>query len=147
MSPKHLSVAGLVIGAAAILAGCATAAPAEAPPALIKPVAGSQIPQLQLTERAVQRLGVVTQPVRQTATAGHAAREIIPYSAVVYDTDGSTWTYVNTAARTYERKPISVTEIDGDVAQLSAGPPAGTQVVTVGAAELLGTEYNISGEE
>ncbi len=44
MSPKNLSVAGLVIGAAAILAGCATAAPAEAPPALIKPVAGSQIP-------------------------------------------------------------------------------------------------------
>ena len=147
MSPKHLSVAGLVIGAAAILAGCATAAPAEAPPALIKPVAGSQIPQLQLTERAVQRLGVVTQPVRQTATAGHAAREIIPYSAVVYDTDGSTWTYVNTAARTYERKPITVTEIDGEIAQLSAGPPAGTPVVTVGAAELLGTEYNISGEE
>ena len=147
MSPKHLSVAGLVIGAAAILAGCATAAPAEAPPALIKPVAGSQIPQLQLTERAVQRLGVVTQPVRQTATAGHAAREIIPYSAVVYDTDGSTWTYVTPAARTYERKPITVTEIDGDVAQLSAGPPAGTPVVTVGAAELLGTEYNISGEE
>ena len=147
MSPKHLSVAGLVIGAAAILAGCATEAPAEAPPALIKPVAGSQIPQLQLTERAVQRLGIVTQPVRPTTTAGQAAREIIPYSAVVYDTDGSTWTYVNTAARTYERKPITVTEIDGDVAQLSAGPPAGTPVVTVGAAELLGTEYNISGEE
>jgi len=147
MSPKHLSVAGLVIGAAAILAGCATTAPAEAPPALIKPVAGSQIPQLQLTERAVQRLGLVTQPVRPTTTANRAAREIIPYSAVVYDTDGSTWTYVNTAARTYERKPITVTEIDGDVAQLSAGPPAGTPVVTVGATELLGTEYNISGEE
>ena len=147
MSPKHLSVAGLVIGAAAILAGCATAAPAEAPPALIKPVAGSQIPQLQLTERAVQRLGVVTQPVRQTATAGHAAREIIPYSAVVYDTDGSTWTYVNTVARTYERKPITVTEIDRETALLSAGPAVGTAVVTVGAAELLGTEYDISGEE
>jgi hypothetical protein len=149
MSPKHLSVAGLVIGAAAILAGCATATPAETPPALIKPVAGSQIPQLQLTERAVQRLGIVTQPVREiTATAGQrSAREAIPYSAVVYDTDGSTWTYVNTAARTYERKPITVTEIDGDIAQLSAGPPAGSQVVTVGAAELLGTEYDISGEE
>jgi len=72
---------------------------------------------------------------------------VIPYSAVVYDHDGSTWTYVNTAARTYERKPITVAGIDGDIAQLSAGPPAGTEVVTVGAAELLGTEYNISGEE
>lgn len=147
MSPKHLSVAGLVIGAAAILAGCATAAPAEAPPALIKPVAGSQIPQLQLTERAVQRLGIVTQPVRQTTTASQPAHEVIPYAAVVYDTDGSTWTYVNTAARTYERKPVTVTEIDGEIAQLSAGPAAGTPVVTVGAAELLGTEYDISGEE
>jgi hypothetical protein len=147
MSPKHLSAAGLVIGAAAILAGCATATPEQAPPALIKPVAGSQIPQLQLTGRAVQRLGIVTQPVRQTTAAGRPAHEVIPYSAVVYDTDGSTWTYVNTAVRTYERKPITVTEIDGAVAQLSAGPPAGTEVVTVGAAELLGTEYNISGEE
>jgi hypothetical protein len=147
MSPKHLSVAGLVIGAAAILAGCATATPAETPPALIKPVAGSQIPQLQLTERAVQRLGIVTQPVRQTATASQPAHEVIPYSAVVYDTDGSTWTYVNTAARTYERKPVTITDIEGAVALLSAGPAAGTPVVTVGAAELLGTEYNISGEE
>ena len=149
MSPKHLSVAGLVIGAAAILAGCSAATPQEAPPAVIKAVAGSQVPQLQLTERAVQRLGIVTQPVRElTTTAGQrSAREVIPYAAVVYDTDGSTWTYVTTAARTYERKPITVTEIDGEVARLSAGPPAGAEVVTVGAAELLGTEYNISGEE
>ena len=147
MSAKHLSVAGLVIGAAAILAGCAAATPAEKPPALIKPVAGSQIPQLQLTERAVQRLGIVTRPVRQTRAAGQPGHDVIPYSAVVYDHDGSTWTYVNTAADTYQRKPITVTEIDGAVALLSAGPPAGTQVVTVGAAELLGTEYNISGEE
>ena len=147
MSPKHLSVAGLVIGAAAILAGCATATPAQTPPALIKPVVGSPIPQLQLTERAVQRLGILTQPVRPTTTAGQPAHEVIPYSAVVYDTDGSTWAYVNTAARTYERKPITVTEIDGTTALLSAGPAAGTAVVTVGAAELLGTEYDISGEE
>jgi hypothetical protein len=149
MSPKHLSVAGLVIGAAAILAGCSTAAPEEAPPAVIKPVPGSQIPQLELTARAVQRLGIVTQPVRELSTTARqrSAREVIPYSAVVYDHDGSTWTYVTTAARTYERKPITVTEIDGGVVQMSAGPPAGTEVVTVGAAELLGTEYNISGEE
>jgi hypothetical protein len=147
MSPKHLSVAGLVLGAAAILAGCATATPAATPPALIKPVAGSQIPQLQLTERAVQRLGIVTQPVRQLAKAGQPAREVIPYSAVVYDTDGSTWTYVNTSADVYRRQPITVEAIDGEAALLSAGPPPGTPVVTVGAAELLGTEYDISGEE
>ena len=84
MSPKHLSVAGLVIGAAAILAGCAAATPAETPPALIKPVAGSQIPQLQLTERAVQRLGIVTQPVRprrQRRVSRHTRSSLIrPWS-------------------------------------------------------------------
>jgi hypothetical protein len=147
MSAKHLSVAGLVIGAAAILAGCAAAAPAEAPPALIMPVAGSQIPRLQLTEHAIQRLGLETQPVEPSPTTGQTASEVIPYSAVVYDTDGSTWTYVNTAARTYRRAPVTVTGIDGSTALLSTGPPVGTEVVTVGAAELLGTEYNISGEE
>ena len=147
MSPKHLSVAGLVISTAAILAGCGTATPAETLPAVIKPVAGSQIPQLQLTERAVQRLGLATQPVRQATTAGQPTHEAIPYSAVVYDSDGSTWTYVNTAVRTYERKPITVTEIDGETALLSTGPAVGAEVVTAGAAELLGTEYNISGEE
>jgi hypothetical protein len=56
-------------------------------------------------------------------------------------------TYVNTAAGTYQRKPITVAEIDGQTVLLSAGPAAGTAVVTVGAAELLGTEYDISGEE
>jgi hypothetical protein len=36
--------------------------------------------------------------------------------------------------------------IDGDRAILSDGPAPGTEVVTVGAAELLGTEYEV-GEE
>ena len=148
MSPKHLPVAGLVIGATAILTGCGAAAPALTPPAVVLHVPGSQVPRLQLTERAIQRLGIVTQPVREKTTAGHrAGPEVIPYSAVVYDTDGSTWTYVNTAARTYQRKPITVTANDGGTAVLTAGPPVGAPVVTVGAAELLGTEYNISGEE
>jgi len=151
MSRKRPAVACLVLGAVIMLTGCASAAPAEAPPATVTPIAGSQVPRLELTDRAIQRLGVKTQPVREMAgaagpgTAG--AREVIPYSAVVYDTDGSTWTYVNTAARTYVRQPIRIAAIQGDIAILSAGPPAGAAVVTVGAAELLGTEYNISGEE
>ena len=45
------------------------------------------------------------------------------------------------------RQPITVTVIRGDVALIAAGPAVGARVVTVGSAELLGTEYNISGEE
>jgi len=144
MSMKHPAMAGLLAGAALVLSACDTATTADAPPAAIIPVAGSQIPRLQLTSAAVQRLGIATQPV---SAAGTGAREVIPYPAVVYDTDGSTWTFVNTAARTYVRQPVTIAAISGNIALLSAGPPAGARVVTVGSAELLGTEYNISGEE
>ena len=72
---------------------------------------------------------------------------MIPYSAVVYDNDGSTWTYVATAPRTFLRQRIAVGEISGDTAILVSGPALGAAVVTVGAPELLGTEYDISGEE
>jgi len=139
------------VAIAVILAGCGAArAPEEPSPATVRPVAGSPIPQLQLTDQAIHRLGIATQPVRMatvTVASHRGPEKVVPYSAVIYDNDGSTWTYVNTAAGTYERKPITVTDIDGQIAHLSAGPPAGTKVVTVGAAELLGTEYNISGEE
>jgi hypothetical protein len=153
MSRKHSSVAGLLLGVAILLTGCATASPAEAPPATVTPMAGSPVPRLELTERAIQRLGIRTQAVREAAAvaaqgpANTGVRTVIPYSAVVYDTDGSTWAYVNAAARTYIRQPIVIATIQGDLAILSGGPPVGAAVVTVGAAELLGTEYNISGEQ
>jgi hypothetical protein len=46
----------------------------------------------------------------------------------------------------FVRESIDVIEIDGDQALLSDGPAPGTEVVTVGAAEILGTEYEV-GEE
>ncbi len=148
MSMKHSAVIGLMAGAGVILAGCGSATPAEVPPAKVTPIAGSQVQRLQLTGQAIQRLGIAVQSVRTAPAKGQTGgREVIPYSAVVYDTDGSTWTYANTAARTYVRQPITIAAIQGNIAVLSAGPPVGTEVVTVGAAELLGTEYDISGEE
>jgi hypothetical protein len=38
---------------------------------------------------------------------------------------------------------VEVSRVGGDQALLSDGPRAGTKVVTVGAAELLATEYEI----
>jgi hypothetical protein len=140
--------AGLLAASALALAACGTApAPELASPAQIVPVAGSDIPRLELTRDAVRRLGIQTQPVAAAAPGTAGVTEVIPYPAVVYDTDGSSWTYVEVAADTYVRRPITVTMIRGDVALLSAGPPVGARVVIVGSAELLGTEYNISGEE
>jgi len=140
--------AGCLAASALALAACSTApAPELASPAQVVPVAGSNIPRLELTHDAVRRLGIQTRPVAAAVPSAADATKVIPYAAVVYDTDGSSWTYVEIAADTYVRRPITVTVIRGDVALMSAGPTVGAQVVTVGSAELLGTEYNISGEE
>ena len=149
MSSKRVwPAAGLLTAAALALAACSTApAPDLAPPATVVPVKGSDIPRLVLAPSAVQRLGIQTQPVTAAAPGMAGATEVIPYPAIVYDTDGSSWAYVALTPDTYVRRPITVTVIRGDVALLSTGPPVGARVVTVGTAELLGTEYDISGEQ
>jgi hypothetical protein len=71
---------------------------------------------------------------------GAQKRKVVPYSAVYYDGRGAAWVYVNTQPLTYERQRIGVERIEGDLAVLSDGPAVGTQVVTVGAPMLHGTE-------
>ena len=150
MSTRKSGVIGLM-AAALFLAGCGTVqAQADRPPATVQAVPGSAIPQVRLSDQAIHRLGIATRPV-ELATVTVAGRrgphKVIPYAAVIYDNDGSTWTYVNTAERTFVRQRITILFIKGSTAVLSAGPATGARVVTVGAPELLGTEYNISGEE
>jgi multidrug efflux pump subunit AcrA (membrane-fusion protein) len=72
---------------------------------------------------------------------------VVPYAALVYDTDGSTWVFVRQEPLTYQRSPVTVAGKDGDRVVLTDGPSAGTEVVTVGAAELVGLEVGIDGEE
>lgn len=98
--------------------------------------------QVELTSSAADRTGIETTEV-VTETANGVDRLVIPYSAVMYHFDGSTWTYVNSDSLVYLRAPIEIEYIDGDRAVLTAGPPAGTTVVTVGAAELYGVEFGI----
>lgn len=151
MSTKHLLATGLAAAAISVLAACGSAsAPGDPAPAAVKAIPGSSVKQVQLTEQAEHRLGITTQPVGTVTVAQSGRRvthKVIPYAAVVYDNDGSTWTYVNTSARTFVREPIAVDVIEGDVAVLDSGPAIGAAVVTVGAPELLGTEYEISGEQ
>ena len=66
---------------------------------------------------------------------------------MVYDEDGKSWTFSAPSPRTYIRVPIVISSITGQTVQLKSGPPVGTQVVVVGAPELVGAEAGISGEE
>lgn len=67
----------------------------------------------------------------------------VPHSAVFHDINGSTWIYENTAPNVYVRKRVILDHIAGNTAVLVRGPIAGTKVVSVGVAELAGTEFGV----
>ncbi|HYS18466.1 MAG TPA: hypothetical protein VET45_16195 [Candidatus Binatia bacterium] len=77
----------------------------------------------------------------EVAVSGAAMRSVVPTSSMLYDAKGKTWVYTNPEPMVFVRHAITVDHIDGDRVVLSDGPAPGTVVVTVGAAELLGTEY------
>lgn len=145
-------------------------------PAQVVPIPGTGLHRVTLTQGAMQDLGVQSQPVRTTATGRPAtlaamkpgttaavktaaanvkpgalrnssrALTVIPLTAVIYDPQGRSWTYVVTAPRSFIREAIVIDHTVGAKVFLRAGPPAGTPVVTLGAPELLGAEYGV-GEE
>jgi len=150
MKMKRSIVAALA--AIPLLAGCTGTAESAADdsPVKLTAVKGTDLSRVTLTAGAEQRLGVATDVVRAAAPAGTtagAAASTIPYAAVIYDSQGATWTYTSSGPHTYVRAPITVDRIDGDLAMLTAGPNVGTAVVVVGAPELLGAEMQIAGEE
>jgi hypothetical protein len=96
---------------------------------------GQRVQQVSLTPTAANKLGLRTTPVQD-----QGGTLVVPYGSLVYDNDGNTWVYVTPKPRTFLRAPVTVASINGDNVVLSAGPKAGAEVVTVGAAELFGAE-------
>ena len=95
-----------------------------------------------LGQAAATRRDIRTAPV-----AAGPGGLVVPYSAVVYEPDGTSWVYVQTKELTYQRAPITISSISGDQVTVTSGPQPGTQVVSQGAAELVGVETGIDGEE
>ncbi len=81
--------------------------------------------------------------VALTLKGSGTQRSVAPYAAVIYGLQGDTWLYTNPEPMTYVREPVTIDYIDGELAVLAEGPPAGTVVVTAGAAELYGTEFGV----
>ena len=147
MRINHIGRVAVMLVLAVSLAGCKEGAAEEETEggsdlATVEPVEGSDVARVMLTEEAAERIDI------QTAAVEHGPRSdvSIPYAAVLYDPAGDTWTYTSPEELVFVRAPIDVFRIDGDRAVLAKGPAPGTEVVTVGAAELLGTEYEV-GEE
>jgi len=117
----------------------AAAAVSTGRPARLEAIGGSTIKKITLTPKAAQRLDIQTGPVRQDASG----KKVVPYAAVVYDKDGSTWVYTNPQPLTYIRHAIIVELISGDDAMLKEGPDVGMQVATTGAPQLYGAEKGV----
>ena len=125
------------------LSACAPAAAPEEEekPVMLEPIAGTDLNRLTLTEKAAERLGLETAPV-----VAQEGQVVVPYAALLYDPSGQAWVYVNVDTLAYERQQVTVDSIDGDKAVLSKGPEAGSNVVTMGATELFGSESEFEEE-
>ena len=87
--------------------------------------------------RSGERVGV------RVSLQGDAPRLVAPAAALLHDAFGGTWVYEMRDAHTFVRRRVSVADLVNGLAVLDQGPPAGTRVVTAGAAELFGTEFGV----
>jgi hypothetical protein len=139
--------AGLVLIAAGVsLSACGEASTgydyetaSHHDPAKLEPIKGTDVQRVIFDAVAAKRVGLQTAPIRQNGEG-----KIMPYDALILDPEGNTYAYTAPEPLTYVRKEVEVDRVDSDSVVLSDGPPAGTKVVTVGAAEVYGTEFEVA---
>jgi hypothetical protein len=133
------AVAALALG----IGGCTeveSAAVEGYEPAKLTEVDGSDRKLITFTQEGADRSGLQTRKVQRRG--GLLA---VPYESVIYSGEGTSYVYVSPKPLTYQRAEIAVSRITGPQALLTAGPQPGTDVVTVGATEVYGTELEIAG--
>jgi hypothetical protein len=133
---------GLVVVAALPFAGC-TEVESESvvgyEPSKLEPVKGEDdLQRVTFTAEGAKRVGLRTARVRRSAK-----HTVVPYAALLYSPEGKTYVYTSPRPLEYLRAEVKVHSIDGGRMVLSSGPPAGTEIVTVGATEVYGTELEV----
>lgn len=104
----------------------------------LEPVEGTDFQRVRLGAETAAKIDLQTAEVR-----ADGQQTTIPHAALIYNPEGDAFVYTMPEPLTYVRAPVEVGRAVGDRALLVGGPAAGTVVVTVGAAELLATEYEI----
>ena len=133
---------------AVVLLACseASAIDTKPSPAKVEPIPGSDLSEVTLLESAARRIALQTAPVRELDVGPRGEPGpvlVVDYSAIIYDLTGTVWVYTNPEALTYVRRRVSIAYIEANTVVLVEGPPAGTQVVVAGAAELYGAETGV----
>lgn len=130
-------IAAIAMLAALVGTACgqvSSEAAAESEPYAVEPIEGSDVALVTLTADGAERIGLET-----AAVDGRT----VPESAVWIDVNGDVWVYTVREPLTFVRGHVVVDRYDDGVAVLSEGLDAGTEVVTVGVAELIGSELGI----
>ena len=94
--------------------------------------------RVTFTAEAARRTALRTGTVQRRGT-----RVTVPYAALLYGPEGNTYVYTSPRPLQYLREEVHVDRIEGTRVLLSHGPAPGTRVVTVGAAEVYGTELEV----
>jgi hypothetical protein len=81
--------------------------------------------------------------VKLAVMSDEAQRLVIPIAALIYDVNGQTWVYISPEPLQFLRFPIIVDYIKDGMVVLLEGPPSGTEVATVGVAELYGADTGV----
>jgi hypothetical protein len=138
--PRFALFAPLAVAALA-LSACTEQEAVEADhyePTKLSATRDTEVQRVTLTAEGTRRLGLETSAVRATAKGA-----MLPYAALLYDAEGHAFTYTSPAPRTFVRRTVEVARIDGRRVLMSRGPAPGTKVVTTGAAEVLGAEFEV----
>lgn len=143
MKPKNRWIVAILVLAVLQFWACQeeNGSPQFIPPSVVEEIEGSDFNRVTFTERAMERIGVQTTAVIELNES--PSKKVIPYSALLYGPEGQTWVYISPQSRVFIRYVVDVDHIEGDEVFLNDGPPVGTLVVTVGVAEIYGTDFEI----
>jgi multidrug efflux pump subunit AcrA (membrane-fusion protein) len=134
-------VSGLALLASGlVLSGCQQepSTKVDSQPFTLEPIEGTDLQRVRLAAHVARKIDLQTAEVR-----ARGKQRVVPHAAVIYNPEGKSFVYTVPKPLTYVRAPIAVRQAVDERAILAEGPPAGTKVVTVGAAQLLAIEYEV----
>jgi hypothetical protein len=137
-----MRIGAAVLALAISLAGCTEVEEEEKhgyEPSALTDVKGTDTKRVTFTAEGARRVGLRFEPVRI-----RGGKTVVPYGALLYESDAKTYVYVARTPLSFERAEVKVERIEGRRALLRRGPAPGTRVVTQGSTEVYGTELEIA---
>jgi hypothetical protein len=113
-------------------------------PAKVEAMKDLGVNRVTMTEKAIARIDLKTDSVREQRVSRSASpRKVVPHSALIYDPKGQAWVYTSPEPRMFIKRKVDVDYVEGNLAVLNDGPPAGTSVVSRAAAEVYGADSGV----